>query len=43
MYPRIRFHLLLILIGSLSVPPLFLFTFLNVVSYVPASPTPTYA
>jgi hypothetical protein len=43
MYPRIRFHLLLILLGSLSVPLLFLFTFLNVVSYVPASPTPTYA
>jgi hypothetical protein len=39
----LRFRLLLILLGSLSVPPLVLFTFLNVVSYVPASPTPTYA
>jgi hypothetical protein len=35
MYPRIRFYLLLILLGSLSAPPLVLFTFLNVVSYVP--------
>ena len=41
--PSYSVHLLLILLGSLSVPPLFLFTFPNVVSYVPASPTPTYA